>query len=94
MLGTLHAHYNWHAVLYTTHSTLAPSIHDRADQGLSTTAQLIPAGTVFPGTPFNPSAANQCAYGPTYRSSKRGGQYIATVADCPQPSIYVRRVVE
>jgi len=66
------------------------TVFQRADQGLSTTAQFIPAGTVQPGMPFNPSTANQCAYGQTYRSSKRGGKYVATVADCPQPSIYVR----
>lgn len=33
--------------------------------------------------------ANQCSFGETYRKAKRGGQYIATVADIPQPSIYV-----
>lgn len=66
------------------------TVFQRADQDLSTTAQIIPAGTVRPGMPFNPSIANQCAYGQTYRSSKRGGKYIATIAHCPEPSIYVR----
>lgn len=65
------------------------TVFQRFDQGLSTTAQLIPAGTVQPGIPYNPATSNQCAYGETYRSSKRGGKYIATIADCPQPSIYV-----
>ena len=35
------------------------------------------------------SDANQCSYGETSRAAKRGGPYIATVADFPQPSLYV-----
>ena len=35
------------------------------------------------------SNANQCSYGETSRTAIRGGQWIATVADFPQSSLYV-----
>jgi hypothetical protein len=36
------------------------------------------------------SDANQCAFGEMDRAALRGGPWIATVADFPQPSLYVR----
>ena len=36
------------------------------------------------------SEANACSYGEAYRIAARGGPYVATTADYPQPSLYVR----
>eukprot|EP01023_Acetabularia_acetabulum_P005649 TRINITY_DN12314_c0_g1_i5.p2 TRINITY_DN12314_c0_g1~~TRINITY_DN12314_c0_g1_i5.p2 ORF type:complete len:515 (-),score=126.84 TRINITY_DN12314_c0_g1_i5:296-1840(-) len=50
------------------------------------TAAFIEAGAVFQGNPY--SYSHECAYGRTYRTGKRGGQFVAVVADLPQPSVY------
>ena len=35
------------------------------------------------------SGANQCSFGEADRKAKRGGSYVAVVADLPSPSLYV-----
>ncbi|CAL5229447.1 g12772 [Coccomyxa viridis] len=49
---------------------------------------LISAGAVAQ-TVNGDSDANQCSYGESSRAAKRGGPWIATVADFPQPSLYI-----
>ena len=53
------------------------------------TATLQPAGATAPQQSQD-SDANACSYGETYRAAVRGGAYVATPADYPQPSLYVR----
>lgn len=65
------------------------AVEQDAAMGTDAVAQLIPAGAVSQ-TPDMDTGANQCSYGETDRKAKRGGQWVATVADYPQPSLYVR----
>jgi hypothetical protein len=60
-----------------------------AAAGQDASTSLIPAGAVAQ-TVNGDSGANQCSYGETSRVAKRGGDWIATVADFPQSSLYVR----
>ncbi|KAK9902882.1 hypothetical protein WJX75_009728 [Coccomyxa subellipsoidea] len=64
------------------------AVEQDAAMGTDAVAQLIPAGAVSQ-TPDMDTGANQCSYGETDRKAKRGGQWVATVADYPQPSLYV-----
>jgi hypothetical protein len=54
---------------------------------LTLEAELISAGAVAQGPGYG--TGNECAYGRTYRVARRGGDYIATHADYPEPSVYV-----
>lgn len=50
---------------------------------------LVPAGAVFVRKDtgaYGPSA--ECSFANTYRQAKRGGRFVATVADLPYPSVY------
>lgn len=64
------------------------AIQADAKQGTDATAAVIPAGAIAQ-TVNGESSANQCSYGETDRAAKRGGPWIATVADFPQSSLYV-----
>ena len=56
----------------------------------NTTTNLLPAGAILPSA-NQATGANQCAFSTeNHRQTKRGGSFVATVADLPQPSIYVR----
>ena len=55
----------------------------------NTSTTLISAGATAPQASLE-SGANQCSYSTeNYRAIKRGGAYVATIADLPQPSLYV-----
>ena len=55
-------------------------------------APVVPAGAIFP-QPSTAAGANQCSFASGIpRAVKRGGSFIATVADLPQPSVYVRHL--
>ncbi|BDA42283.1 hypothetical protein COCOBI_03-1700 [Coccomyxa sp. Obi] len=64
------------------------AIQADAKQGTDATAMLIPAGAIAQ-TVNGDSDANQCSYGESDRAAKRGGPWVATVADFPQSSLYV-----
>ena len=51
--------------------------------------QFIPAGAVLP-KPSQASNANACSFAVARRPATVGGALIATVADLPKPSVYVR----
>lgn len=55
------------------------------------TASLVSAGAIAPQQDLS-TDANACSYGETYRLAVRGGAYIATPADYPQPSLYVSSI--
>ena len=56
----------------------------------NTTTTLLPAGAMLPSAD-QATGANQCAFSTkNHRATKRGGSFVATVADLPQSSIYVR----
>lgn len=55
----------------------------------NTSTSLISAGATAPEASLE-TGANQCSFSTeNYRAIKRGGAYVATVADLPQPSLYV-----
>ena len=59
-----------------------------ASQDREPIASLLAAGsTIIEAN--GESDANVCSYGEAYRRAARGGAYVVTVADFPQPSLYV-----
>lgn len=55
----------------------------------NTSTTLLPAGANLPAV-NRATGANQCSFSTgTYRTARRGGAFVGTVADFPQPSIYV-----
>ncbi len=65
------------------------AVEKDATSGYDAVATLIPAGAVAQ-TVNGDTGANQCSYGEVDRPAKRGGRWVATVADFPQSSLYVR----
>lgn len=59
-----------------------------AQRGTDAEATLIPAGAVLPAVNGD-TGANQCSFGEVGRKAKRGGRWVATVADLPAPALYV-----
>jgi hypothetical protein len=56
---------------------------------------LVPAGAVLVRKDmgaYGPSA--ECSFANAYRQAKRGGRFVATVADLPYPSVYVSLSVQ
>ena len=51
-------------------------------------ATLIPAGAILPQVNTD-TGANQCSFGEVDRKAKRGGRWVATVADLPAPALYI-----
>lgn len=54
----------------------------------ATTTTLIPAGAVLPQR-SQASTADECSFASVSRAAKRGGSFVVTIADLPQPSLYV-----
>lgn len=55
----------------------------------NTSTSLVSAGATAPQASLE-TGANQCSFSTeNYRAIKRGGAYVATIADLPQPSLYV-----
>ena len=73
-----------HAARYINLATIEAA----AARDTDAEAALIPAGAVQQ-TVNTDSGANQCSFGETDRKAKRGGSYIAVVADFPSPALYV-----
>ena len=65
------------------------AVEAAAKSGTDAEAALIPAGAVQP-TKNTDTGANACSFGEVNRKAKRGGRWVATVADLPAPSLYVR----
>jgi len=49
---------------------------------------LVMAGAVAPLRSLA-STANECSFASVSRAAKKGGGYVVTIADLPQPSLYV-----
>ncbi|KAK9807813.1 hypothetical protein WJX72_010109 [[Myrmecia] bisecta] len=79
----------WNASLAGFGVTSLSAAEKAAAAGTDAVASLLSAGSQ--ATPVNAGfTANACAYnGEGNRAADRGGPYIVTVADFPQPSIYV-----
>lgn len=65
------------------------NIQSNASRGLLGNTTFISAGAVRPSAAED-TDANQCSLGELYRIGKRGGPFIATNADIPTASVYVR----
>ena len=65
------------------------AVEAAAAAGTDAEAALIPAGAVEP-TKNTDTGANACSFGEANRKAKRGGRWVATVADLPSPALYVR----
>lgn len=65
------------------------AVEAAAKSGTDTEAALIPAGAVLPERNTD-TGANACSFGGFNRKAKRGGRWVATVADLPSPALYVR----
>lgn len=59
-----------------------PAVEGNASRGLIGNSTFLSAGASKP-TVANSSDANECSLGETYRTGKRGGQYIGLTADIP-----------
>jgi hypothetical protein len=69
-------------------ATLAGFRVARNLSSMSVETDLIPAGAVAPVRSLA-STANECSFASVSRAAKRGGRYVVTIADLPQPSLYV-----
>lgn len=65
-----------------------PAIEGNASRGLIGNSTFLSAGASKP-TVANSSDANECSFGETYRTGKRGGQYIGLTADIPYSALFV-----
>jgi hypothetical protein len=64
------------------------TVEEAAQRGTDAEAALIPAGAILPVLNTD-TGANQCSFGEVSRQAKRGGRWVATVADLPSPALYV-----
>ena len=65
-----------------------PAVEGNASRGLIGNSTFLSAGASKP-TVANSSDANECSFGETYRTGKRGGQYIGLTADIPYSGLVV-----
>ncbi|KAK9828955.1 hypothetical protein WJX72_003024 [[Myrmecia] bisecta] len=79
----------WNASLSGFGLTSFTQVADAAKKGSIAVTKLIPAGSTAT-VPNAAATANACSYSSEgNRDADRGGPYIATIADFPQPSIYI-----